>query len=56
MSYRHPDLRAIARQAMLDRGFLVEFPPDAQQELKAETEPDFRAVKARSDVLVVVVD
>src|SRR6478752_2526351 len=47
MSYRHPDLRAIARQAMLDRGFLVEFPPDAQQELKAETEPDFRTVKAR---------
>ncbi len=47
MSYRHPDLRAIARQAMLDRGFLVEFPPDAQQELKAEIEPDFRAVKAR---------
>src|SRR5215468_3516366 len=47
MSYRHPDLRAIARQAMLDRGFIVDFPSDAQQELRAEAEPDFRGIKSR---------
>jgi exoribonuclease-2 len=47
MSNRHLDLRAIARQAMLDRGFLVDFPSDAQQELKTEAEPDFRGIKIR---------
>jgi exoribonuclease-2 len=47
MSYRNPDLRAIARKAMLDRGFLVDIPADAQDELKREAEPDFRSLKAR---------
>jgi exoribonuclease-2 len=47
MSNRHPDLRAIARQAMLDRGFIVDFSSDAQQELRAEAEPDFRGIKSR---------
>ncbi len=27
----HPNLRAIATQAMLSRGFLVQFPVDAQE-------------------------
>ena len=33
--HSHPDLRAIARQAMLDRDFLVQFPPEAQEQLNA---------------------
>jgi exoribonuclease-2 len=36
-----PDLRAIARQAMLDRDFLVQFPPEAQEQLRTEEEPAF---------------
>jgi VacB/RNase II family 3'-5' exoribonuclease len=47
MPYRRPDLRAIARKAMLDRGFLVDFPPDAEEELEKESEPDFRTIRAR---------
>jgi exoribonuclease-2 len=47
MSYRHPDLRSIARQAMLNRGFLVDLPSDALDQLKSESEPDFRLTKAR---------
>jgi exoribonuclease-2 len=47
MSYRHPDLRAIARKAMIDRGFLVDISADAQDELKREAEPDFRSLKVR---------
>lgn len=47
MSVRHPDLRSIARRAMLERGFLVDLSPEAQEELKKEFEPDFRSVKAR---------
>jgi VacB/RNase II family 3'-5' exoribonuclease len=47
MSYRHPDLRAIARKAMLDRGFLVDVPADALEELRKEPEPDFKSVKVR---------
>jgi exoribonuclease II len=35
------DLRAIAREAMLERGFLVSFSPRAQDELQAVTEPSF---------------
>src|SRR6201997_4670546 len=45
MSYRHPDLRSIARRAMLERGFLVDFPAAALNELKTEKEPDFESVK-----------
>jgi exoribonuclease-2 len=47
MSYRHPDLRSIARKAMLDRGFLVDIPSEAQDELRKEAEPDFPSLKAR---------
>jgi exoribonuclease-2 len=47
MSYRHPDLRSIARRAMLEREFLVDFPSDALNELKNETVPDFESLKAR---------
>ena len=44
-SRRHPDLDAIARRTMQDRGFLVEFPEEAQAELAAESEPDFQKLK-----------
>ena len=45
MSYaKHPDLRAIARQAMIDRGFIVTFPPQAQDELNTVSEPSFSAM------------
>ena len=47
MSVRHPDLRAIARNAMLEHGFLVDTPSDAQDELKREAEPDFGKLKTR---------
>src|SRR5262252_5422023 len=47
MSYRNPDLRSIARRAMLERGFLVDLPASAQDELKSESEPDFRSIKVR---------
>src|SRR5439155_21275395 len=43
----HPDLRAIARQAMLDRDFLVQFPPEAQEQLKTEAEPAFDLSRTR---------
>src|SRR4051794_29859357 len=36
-----PDLHAIAAEAMVARGFIVQFPADAQQQLQAETEPAF---------------
>src|ERR1051325_10586683 len=36
---RQPDLRAIARRAMLERDFLVDFPPQAQEQLSAEADP-----------------
>src|SRR5215471_3823633 len=45
MSYRNPDLRSIARRAMLERGFLVDLPAAAHDELKSESEPDFRSLK-----------
>jgi VacB/RNase II family 3'-5' exoribonuclease len=32
---------------MLERGFLVDLPAAAQDELKSESEPDFRSIKAR---------
>jgi exoribonuclease-2 len=47
MSYRHPDLRAIARQAMLNRGFLVDLPPDAEDQVRSESDPEFRSIKSR---------
>ena len=47
MSYRNPDLGAIARRAMLERGFLVDLPASVQDELKSESEPDFPSIKAR---------
>jgi VacB/RNase II family 3'-5' exoribonuclease len=46
-SRKHPDLRAIARQAMLDRGFIVTFSHAAQDELKAVAEPAFAAAGNR---------
>jgi exoribonuclease-2 len=47
MSYRHPDLRSIARRAMMERGFLVDYSAAALNELKTEKEPDFESVKVR---------
>src|SRR5437763_9930447 len=41
------NLRDIARRAMLDRGFIVAFPPAAQQELKQAEEPQFEATGLR---------
>src|SRR5437016_11067359 len=46
-SSAHPDLRAVALHAMLDRGFIVAFPPAAQEELRAETEPQFDGIGLR---------
>ena len=39
------DLRSIAQRAMLDRGFLIEVPEDAQTQLKVEREPGFETLK-----------
>ncbi len=44
---KHPDLYAIARQAMKDRGFLVEFPGNVLTELAAKSEPLFHDLKVR---------
>lgn len=41
------DLRAIARQAMLDRGFLVQFPDGAEAQTRAAAEPEFDKVNVR---------
>jgi exoribonuclease-2 len=41
------DLPAIARRAMLDRGFLVHVPEDAEAQTKAEIEPPFDTLKIR---------
>src|SRR3954462_3259930 len=46
-SSRNPDLRSIARQAMLSRGFIVAFPPDAQEQLRGVTEPSFESLGIR---------
>jgi len=39
------DLRSIAKQAMLDRGFLIQVPDEAQAQLKSEKEPAFETLK-----------
>ena len=39
------DLRSIARQAMLDRGFLIQLPEDAEAQTAAEKEPAFEALR-----------
>src|ERR1700733_7532926 len=41
------NLHDIARQAMLSRGFIVTFPPAAQDQLKNEVEPQFDSAGAR---------
>src|SRR6185295_18097160 len=44
---RQPDLVAIARRAMQERGFLVTVPEEAQAQLAGEREPAFEALKIR---------
>jgi VacB/RNase II family 3'-5' exoribonuclease len=39
------DLRSIAKQAMIDRGFLIQVPEEAETQLKLEEEPAFEAIK-----------
>jgi VacB/RNase II family 3'-5' exoribonuclease len=39
-----PDLRELARRAMIERGFLVEPPRDAQAEVASRTEPPFETL------------
>src|SRR4029450_6887471 len=39
------DLRGIAKRAMLDRGFLIQVPEEAQRQLKIEKEPAFETLK-----------
>src|SRR6266478_5850538 len=41
----HPNLKAIAEQAMRERGFLVKSPPEAIEQLKTETEPPLDSLK-----------
>ncbi len=43
----HPDLHEIARRAMLARGFLIDFPADAKNEVASKTEPVFDGLKLR---------
>jgi exoribonuclease II len=39
------DLRGIAKRAMLDRGFLIQVPEEAQSQLKTERAPAFETLK-----------
>src|SRR5262252_6009823 len=41
------NLRELARRAMIDRGFLVDIPRDAQAEVATTTEPAFDALGMR---------
>jgi VacB/RNase II family 3'-5' exoribonuclease len=42
-----PDLRQLAKHAMIARGFLVEFPREARAEVAAQAEPVFDRAQAR---------
>ena len=44
---KHPDLRRLAKHAMMARGFLVEFPPEAKAQVATEAEPSFDTLKVR---------
>src|SRR5438270_13696327 len=43
----NPDLRELARRAMIDRGFLAEIPTDARVEVETKAEPAFDTLKIR---------
>src|SRR5436190_14232826 len=43
----HPDLRELAKRAMIQRGFLAEIPNDARAEAETKKEPAFDALKIR---------
>src|SRR5262245_13730271 len=43
----NPDLRRLAKHAMVEHGFLPEIPRDAQAEAQSKSEPAFNTVKVR---------
>src|SRR5690348_3142033 len=43
----YPDIRELARRAMIERGFLAEIPEDARAEAETKAEPAFDALKIR---------
>ena len=45
MNNAEVDLRSIAQRAMLDRGFLIQFPAEAQTQSRVESEPAFETLK-----------
>jgi VacB/RNase II family 3'-5' exoribonuclease len=47
MTNRHPDLRALATRAMIERGFLPEIPSDARAEVASKHEPVFDTERIR---------
>src|SRR5215471_8556735 len=46
-SANYPDLHAIARQAMVDRGFTIHIPAAADAQLETEAEPPFESLNVR---------
>src|SRR5437868_3530146 len=47
VKFMYPDIRELARRAMIERGFLAEIPEDARAEVETKAEPAFDALKIR---------